>query len=411
MAARSGDIDTAKRRLIAASIDEQLQGAQLDTISKPGTASNEKYLATLQGLQQKQSGDFSYTGVHGETRTLHMDNLQNINLGSGQFNGAPLGTAVNEKLSKFIQGSYIPDKVAEITNKFSTLQNTAGVNYEKLLSTAQSISQDWNTFKSKQFLQPFALQLSTADQNQVSSFMAQGLINELDNKFTSNGIDDKGAMAQFTKIQQLFPTATGTDFENKKLNLEKNIANPNYQNFVNDNSSQLDTEINHVQSAMSTIQSNASGSNPDGTSRAFDHGAYNKLNADLQTLTTAKSTFHNSYGSNYLDQNYSKFLPDKTGKIAPPTFTLPKTSGVAGSILPLPKSVAPAPHTGNFYSSNNQGTNQGTQNQTTSPKTTIGSTAIGKAIPNGDILKKYQPSETIKQGNGFYLKPGIDQRW
>lgn len=394
-AARAGQIDTQKRYLAGVTIDKQLNAAYAELLSKPSTASNEKYLSTLRSIQGQTTGDFTYKDPQGNPKTLHLDNLQTMKMNSGAFSGDTLSNGVNKQLSQFITNDYIPDKAQEVITQFNKMSNLKGATYDQLYAQAQKLSDGWNKFKTQDFLAPFATTVNkydTVDTSGVQGTLLLGLTAALGNNFSSGKETDQGTLQKLEQVQKLFPAMSGIDFQEKvAIPLQQKIGQQNFNKFIQATNQQFNDQINQIDAAKTILGSKLSGNQIDQATYTAQASALDKDRLAIANgLSKFGSTYTGAGGDSYIKSNYTKFLPDKNGRYQNPNVAIPKLSGTANAYSPAPKPV------------------------------TLGSTARaasnptgGTRIPGLNQLKLYSASEYTTAPNGVdkLLKPGVPIRW
>lgn len=387
----AGDIDTQRRYLVGVTIDRQLHVAYTELLTKPGTASNEKYLSTLRAIQGQTAGDFSYVSPNGTHRTLHIDNLQELRMNSGTFSGDTLTAGVNKQLSQFITTDYIPDKAAEITTQFNKMANLKGASYDQLFAQAQKLSDSWNKFKSQDFLVPFASTVNkydSVDASGVQGTLLLGLTAALGNNFSSGKETDQGTLQKLESVQKLFPAMSGVDFQEKvAIPLQQKIGTQNFNKFIEATNAQFNEQVGQIDAARSILGSKLSANQIDQPTYAAQAAS---LDRDRLAISNSLSQFGKQYtgaaGDSYLKTNYSKFLPDRFGRYQAPKVNIPKLSGTANTYAPAPKLQ------------------------------TFGTTAQNKSdgtirVPDPSYLANYSESELERKNGNIYLKSGVPVRW
>jgi len=330
------------------------------------------------------------------------------------------GSDFQQSINNFISQRYIPEFADKIRNEFGALKNTAGVDFETLKSKALQLDQAWKEFSTDQNVIPFKDQLDAqrSGDSGALSYMLSGLLDSLGNKYSSGELDDFGTLQELGNLKKMLPSVAGTAFEGQYQEVERDIAQTNWDKFMNQaqqdfaQTNDKQAEFTSAKNMLNVMYQNGNIGNDEYLRLSQE------IDANILEFTKGYSQFSNKYGQNYLGQgtNYKEFLPYAKGKVRTPTYNAPKQISSVGQLTGI-KDITKLNKIG-FKVPGTEFLSLLKPDQYF--KSQFGNQIYAKAgveqpwgekIPNSQALGLYGQEETMKIGNSQYLKPGIDKRW
>ena len=415
--ARKGDIDSQKKRLVSLTIQNQLDDAFSELLEHQDIAGNQNYLSALQGLAQKTAMDFSYKGINGETKTLHIDDVGEYT----QINGKSLRQELGDTVNKFITQSYIPDYAASLKDEFLKEKSTAGTTYETIKNKATSLLSQWSLFSNQDAVKPFALTINQ-NFNAMQGSMVEGMLTALGNKFSSGDASDVDTVRAFEEIQGMFPTMSGTEFEQYAIGVKQQIGRANFEKFQGETFGEIDKRISDAQAKQAQIkaastQLNFLSQNDVNKSSVYLDRSNQLLKADaalakdIEKLTQEKTAFSNKYAGDR--KLYQSFVPNATtGTYAKPEYALSATTALPSWFPEIQKQTEG--YIGKVAKQEGVNLGKPPSGATTTAGKLKATSQYQIKIPNATILRtKYKAGEYEfnPKDRTTYLKVGVEKRF
>lgn len=413
---RQGDIESQKRKFVSLSIQKQIDDAFSKRLETQDIDANQTYLSALQGIAQKSAMDFSYKGIDGEIKTMRIDDIGNY----AQLDGKPLREALTNAINKFTTETYIPEYAQSLKESFSKLNNTAGMDYERLKNESATLLNQWTTFANQDSVKPFAFDLNRQF-NGMQGTMVSGLLTALGNKFSSGDATDVETVRSFDQIQGMFPTMSGTEFEQYAIDVKQQIGRANFDKYQTETFGEIDKRESDIrakreQIQLAMVQLDSLHTEDKGNAEYLDQkNQLGKtslaLSQDLDKLMQNRKDFIDKFSGD--KKLYQQFVPNAdTGLYSKPQFDISGVSELPAFFPDIQKrtekSIAKV--------AKQEGVNLNAPIKTAAPATgKIKATAQYQIkIPNSTILKtKYKAGEYEfnPKDKTTYLKMGVEKRF